>query len=247
MAFVKIDTGILDSTLWLDRDSREVFITALLMAEPKEFRLESEQLGVTDAQPCGWSAPPGWYGFVPAAGLGIVRRAGLETEAGITALTKLCSPELESRTPDFDGRRMIRISGGYLVLNYMRYRDKDHTAAARQQRLRDRKRHAVTQQGHTVTLRNITHADADADAYELLKKATNVADRREQAKALWPRVIAAVQSTDLQRSFAPDSDVQRTITKIGGWQRLGMKSTILRGQSEQEFLNAFEQLAAANG
>jgi hypothetical protein len=38
MAFLKLDTGILDSTIWADRDAREIFITALLMAMPKEIK-----------------------------------------------------------------------------------------------------------------------------------------------------------------------------------------------------------------
>src|SRR3990167_930952 len=38
MPFVKLDCGILDSTLWFDRDARDVFLTALLMAVPYEVR-----------------------------------------------------------------------------------------------------------------------------------------------------------------------------------------------------------------
>ena len=46
MSFVKLDTGILNSTLWMDRAAREVFITALLMAEPMEIPKPMEQLEV---------------------------------------------------------------------------------------------------------------------------------------------------------------------------------------------------------
>ena len=140
MAFVKLDTGILDSTLWIERDLREVFITALLMAEPREYSEPTRQLEISRLEFTDFTAPPGWYGFVPAASLGIVNRAGVEREAGIEALRRLGEPEIESRSKDFEGRRMIRIDGGYLILNYMKYRDKDHTAAARQARLRARKK-----------------------------------------------------------------------------------------------------------
>jgi hypothetical protein len=138
MAFVKLDTGILDSTLWIERECREIFITALLMAEPYELTDPQEQIEVDTLNTTGFFAPPGWYGFVRAAGGGIVNRAGLPRDAGMEALRKLCSPEMESRSQDFDGRRMIRIDGGYLILNYMKYRDYDHTAAERMRRLRAR-------------------------------------------------------------------------------------------------------------
>jgi hypothetical protein len=155
MAFVKLDTGILDSTLWIERDLREVFITALLMAEPKEFDEPIRQIEVSRMEFTNFTAPPGWYGFVPAASFGIINRAGVERDAGIEALRRLGEPEIESRSKDFEGRRMIRMDGGYLILNYMKYRDKDHTAAERQRRLRERrkaeKEGGVTRDVHKVT------------------------------------------------------------------------------------------------
>jgi hypothetical protein len=141
MAFVKLDTNILNSTLWFERVCREVFITALLMAEPHETERELEQLEVRSLAPTGWKVPPGWYGFVPAAGIGIIRRAMIDDEeAGMTALEKLGSPEEGSRTADFDGRRLVRVNGGFIVLNYMKYRDRDHSAAERSRRYRERKK-----------------------------------------------------------------------------------------------------------
>jgi hypothetical protein len=140
MAFVKLDTKILDSTLWIERDLREVFITALLMAEPREFPEPVQQIEVGRLEFTGFFAPAGWYGFVPAASLGIISRAGVDREAGLEALRRLGEPEVESRSTDFGGRRMIRTDGGFLILNFMRYRDKDHTNATRQKRLRDRRK-----------------------------------------------------------------------------------------------------------
>jgi hypothetical protein len=110
------------------------------MAEPKEFDEPSRQIEVSRLEFTGFVAPPGWYGFVPAASFGIINRAGVGREAGIEALRRMGEPEIESRSKDFEGRRMIRIDGGYLILNYMKYRDKDHTAAERQRRLRARRK-----------------------------------------------------------------------------------------------------------
>lgn len=140
MAFVKLDTGILDSTLWIERECREIFITALLMAQPRSFDVSQDQICVDSLDHTGFKAPPGWYGFVAAAGVGIINRAGVERSAGLEALRKLGELETESRSKEFEGRRMIRVNGGFLILNYMKYRDKDHTAAQRSKEYRDRKK-----------------------------------------------------------------------------------------------------------
>ena len=138
MAFVKLDCGMLDSTLWVDREARELFITALLMAVPYELKEPSKQIRVRTLEETGFEIPAGWYGMVEAAGIGIVRRAGMELESGLSALERLGEPEYESRTPDYEGRRLVRVAGGYIALNYAKYREKDHTAAERSKRYRER-------------------------------------------------------------------------------------------------------------
>jgi len=168
MAFVKLDCGLLDSTLWVDRDAREIFLTCLLMAEPREFGLPSKQIEIRSVTPTGFEAPAGWYGFVPAASTGIIRRAGMTQEAGMAALERLGGPDPESRTPNFDGRRLIRIDGGFLILNYMKYRERDYSSAERSKRYRERKleRKAlenVTASRHAVTSRSVTQAEAEAE------------------------------------------------------------------------------------
>ena len=50
---------------------------------------------------------------------------------------------------------MIRVDGGYLIMNYMAYREKDHTTAERSRRYRERKRtrHAVA---YGTNVRHVT-------------------------------------------------------------------------------------------
>ena len=151
MPFVKLDCGLLDSSLWIDRNLRDVFITALLMAEPKEFSEPQRQIEVDTLNFTDFVAPPEWYGFCPAAGSGIVRRALVEPTAGMEALKQLGSADPESRNKKFDGRRMIRVNGGFLILNYMDFRDHDYTAADRMRRLRARQRSSVTRNVNDVT------------------------------------------------------------------------------------------------
>lgn len=164
MSFVKLDCKILDSTLWLDIEAREIFITALLMAAPWETDIGMHQLDVNTMKPTGWKVPAGWYGLVPAAGPGIVRRAGLEMKAGMAALARLGAPEPESRSPSYEGRRLVRVNGGFVVLNYMTYRDKDNSALRQKlYRQRHKQSNGVTPSRngrHAVT---VTEAEAEAE------------------------------------------------------------------------------------
>lgn len=173
MAFVKLDCGILNSTLWVEREPRDIFITALLMAVPRELLHPMPQYKVGAIEETGFVVPPGWYGFVEAAGPGIVRRSMAEMEPGMIALEKLGNPDPESRSSEFDGRRLVRVDGGYIVLNFMKYRDKDNTAAVRAQRYRDKQKitnvHEATSRRdvNTVTRDSscgVTKAEAEAEA-----------------------------------------------------------------------------------
>lgn len=206
MAYVKLDTGILDSTLWVDREARDVFLTALLMALPHELEEDTEALTVREIQPLGWIVPKGWYGLVSAAGAGIVRRAGVDPEVGLAALERLATPDPESRTGDFGGRRVVRISGGFLVLNFMRYRDRDTTAAERMKRYRERNkkkgadevsptpdRYAVARNGDPVTNTNVTEA--------VSSKQEAVSRKQEAGEA----VAAGAAATALEVSLAMDA------------------------------------------
>lgn len=163
--FVKLDAGILESTLWAQKDARDVFITALLMASPHELRAPTPEIETRSLAHTGFVVPPGWYGFVPAAGVGIIHRAGIADRGlGMKALERLASPEPDSRSPDHDGRRMVRIDGGFIILNYVKYRDRDYTAAARSKRWRDRKKKADATRIECDVTRNITQAEAEAEA-----------------------------------------------------------------------------------
>jgi Helix-turn-helix domain len=69
------------------------------------------------------------------------------------------------------------------------------------------------------------------------KKACQPVDKREEGKRLLPRVIAAISAPDLRKSLPPD--VHTAVRRIGDWYALGMKPRDLRGQTEQQFLNAY--------
>lgn len=142
MPFVKIDKQILNSSLWIDRDQRDVFVTALIMAEPFEAEEEMPQIEVGTLNYTGFVAPAGFYGFVAAAGPGIARMAisndTTDIDRGMTALRKLGEPDPDSRNQKHEGRRLIRVDHGYLILNYADFFLKDYNNAARCKRWREK-------------------------------------------------------------------------------------------------------------
>jgi hypothetical protein len=167
MPYVKLDCGILHSTVWADLHARDVFLTALLMAEPREIRSPEAEISTRSLEHTGWAVPPGWYGFVRAAGPGIVRMSGLEHEDGMAALERLASADPDSRSHDFDGRRMVRVDGGYIVLNFLRYREMDYTSAERSKRWREKHkkgRNAVASRSNGVTSLHAQRGDTQAEA-----------------------------------------------------------------------------------
>jgi hypothetical protein len=183
--FVKLHCSMLRSTIWFERPDREVFITALLMAEPRELTEEMPQICARTLDTTGWSVPPGWYGFCETSGPGLVRASGVDLEQGMAALVRLGSPEPESRSQAFEGRRLVRVDGGWIALNYDRYREKDTTAAERAARYRARKsRRDDTPVTRDVTCRgrSVTQAEEEEEE-EAYKRDQNLPKSRKRSSA----------------------------------------------------------------
>jgi len=60
-------------------------------------------------------------GLVEAAVPGLARAANVSLEDCRAAVTKLESPDAESRSREFEGRRIERVDGGYRILNHAKY------------------------------------------------------------------------------------------------------------------------------
>ncbi len=119
MPFVKLDCGIIHSSLWAESsDTKICWITLLLLADPN--------------------------GFVRAAPSAIAREAGIPAEVARRAISLFCSPDNESRSPENQGKRIERVEGGFHILNYEKYRERDYTNAERQKRWRESQKSNVT-------------------------------------------------------------------------------------------------------
>ncbi len=137
MSFVKLDCGMLKSSIWWQRDKRDIFITALLMAVPFEVREPMPQLKVRKLERTKFTVPKGWYGFVDVSPANLVIHAMVsDHDAGLREIEEMGEPDGDSKSQTYDGRRMVRVAGGFIILNYMEYRERDHSSTERSRRWR---------------------------------------------------------------------------------------------------------------
>lgn len=96
--YTKLFSSILDSTIWdEDCSTRILWITMLAMVNKD--------------------------GIVEASMPGLANRARLPLDSVKEAIDLLTSPDSDSRSLEFEGRRIERVNGGWKLLNYQKYRD----------------------------------------------------------------------------------------------------------------------------
>jgi hypothetical protein len=121
-----------------------------------------------------------------------------------TALHSFLSPDRYSRTKDHEGRRIKEVDGGWLLLNYVKYRelmsaeDVRERAAIRQQEWR--KRHPKSQQ---VTERNasVTASNANNDIVSVSVSAPVTARPEQNMPAPRARVPSGRQESEAFQAF----------------------------------------------
>jgi len=125
--YVKLFSQILDSSIWLESDqTRIVWITLLAAMDQDGFaRFACEQ--------------------------NLAHRAHVEIEPCLAALDVLESPDPDSSDPEFDGRRIERVPGGWLVLNAEKYRQ---LATVENRREKDRERQQRKREKDTTSRGN---------------------------------------------------------------------------------------------
>jgi len=123
-SYTKLFSSIITSTIWDEDDkTRILWITLLVMADQ--------------------------HGEVNSSIPGLARVSKMTVAQAVASLDKLLAPDPYSRTPDYEGRRIAPIDGGWEILNHGKYRllasrDDNKTANAARVR-RHRERNSVTQ------------------------------------------------------------------------------------------------------
>ena len=139
MGSARIDKNILQSSLWKDVTGSRIFLAAILLAEPYETFKPTKTLEPENLTEGDFILPPGKYGLIDAASTGLLNSAQVTDKLGYPALRRLASPDKHSRTSDFEGRRLVRVSGGFVLLNFERYQKRGSTSAKRMAAMRARK------------------------------------------------------------------------------------------------------------
>lgn len=127
--FTKLFSDIVDSSIWEeDPFTCKVWVTLLALADCDGFVRGS----------------PGW----------LAGKSRVSIEQCNAALEKFKSPDPRSRTPDYDGCRVEQLEDGWLILNYITFRNRlstDPQAVSSRERMRKhREKH------RSVTERNVT-------------------------------------------------------------------------------------------
>lgn len=135
--YAKVFSQIFDSSIADDPELRHFFMDLLVLCDPN---------GVIDMTPSA-----------------IASRTRLKLVDVKLWLEKLESPDLESRTPDNSGRRIVRLddhrSWGWLIVNYQRFR---LTASEEQRRERTKERTRKYRELNNLQScdASVTHGDA---------------------------------------------------------------------------------------
>lgn len=97
--WTKLFSSIVTSSIWCEDD--------------KTFRVWVALLALSDQE-----------GLVEGSVPGLANLCRLTPDEMRAALEKLSSPDPDSRSPEFEGRRIEKIEGGWKLLNYEKYRQK---------------------------------------------------------------------------------------------------------------------------
>lgn len=107
MSHVKLFATITDSSIWDQPDHVcKIWITLLAMAD--------------------------WHGCVYASLPGLANRARKSIREVEEALEVFRAPDPYSRSPEHDGRRLVDIDGGWMLLNYTKHREAKNAEALRE-------------------------------------------------------------------------------------------------------------------
>jgi len=141
VSFAKLDSGIVNSTIWVQpHDVLRVWVWFLSQANAR--------------------------GVVRTAAPSLAHACMVPLDRLRDILTMLESPDEDSRTPDHEGRRIEKIAGGWQILNYAQYRKESRDPEDRreqnreaQQRYRDR----ISQSKPEISQCNPNSAEAEAE------------------------------------------------------------------------------------
>lgn len=200
--YTKLFSSIIGSTIWReDNDTRLLWITMLAMADKD--------------------------GIVEASVPGLADFARIPIEATRVALSKLMSPDPDSRSTEYEGRRVEVIDGGWRLLNHAKYRAKLSDIERRE--YKRQKQEEYRRRGQRVDTcgqydRNVDSVDTSRSKSRVQKQ--NVPppppkgeDGFEDFWADYPRKVGKGDALKAWRTLKPSADLQAVIAEAVAAQR----------------------------
>lgn len=146
-SYTKLFSSIVTSTIWREDDkTRIVWITMLAIKNR--------------------------HGQVAGSVPGLAALSNVSLQDCRNALVKLAGPDPDSRSKEYEGRRIEAVDGGWQILNHAKYRDamsEDHRRAYQaewQRKYRQRQKDKSVDSSVDMKLSTLTHADTDTDIAE---------------------------------------------------------------------------------
>lgn len=147
--YTKLSSALVTSTVWRESsDTRVVWITLLALANA--------------------------HGEVMGSVPGLAHIAGVSVDACREALDRFRAPDPDSRTQDYEGRRIWDIDGGWFIINYGKHRDLlsvEHRRTLgrdRAKRHRDKKRDVTPSNADVTQSNDKQYAEANAKGSKAL-------------------------------------------------------------------------------
>ncbi len=185
--FTKLFNTIVTSTIWQEDDkTRIVWITMLAIADAD--------------------------GIVGASIPGLASVSNVSVNAARSAVKTLLAPDADSRTKDFDGRRIEEIDGGWHILNYAKYRrmlSEDERREYKAKWIAEKRRQMSTVDTSRKKSSLSTQAEAEADKEE---------DKRKRKPLSLAECVAFAKTKGIS---SEDAEAFWDSMEAGGWTRGG--------------------------
>jgi hypothetical protein len=134
-------------------------------------------------------------GYVWASLSGLAHAARVTDEQCRAAIDKFMSPDTDSRSDDYDGRRIEKVDRGWLLLNKARFRDmRDEDEHRRKERERKRAQRAKEKVERDAAKVEPTANDFDGSPDETICPA----DLYEQSERIHPELVRVLKGATLE-------------------------------------------------
>lgn len=195
--FTKLSNNILTSSIWSEsNDTRILWITLLAACDPT--------------------------GYVAGTIPGLAALARITTDEVEAAMRVLLGPDEWSRTKDCEGRRLMEVDGGWMVLNYAAYRAKRDPETRKRQnreaqkRYRDKHNQPNSKQNCLLISRIADCKPKTEDRRQKKKKKAASAVQPKKETFVKP-TIKQLKEWILKKGYSVDADEFYLKYEANGW------------------------------